>query len=213
MNNAVTDIYDALYARYGDLRWWPARTPYEVITGAVLTQNTAWGNVEKAISNFNGRLSPGFVLEEPDAGLIEIIKPAGFYRQKAACLKALTKWFGGYGFDVQAVRGAPPGGIRAELLAIKGVGRETADSIMLYAFGFCTFVVDAYTTRLCRRYPVDAGKDYEAVKSFFERRLPRDAGIYNRYHALIVVNGKTHCRKKPACGGCPLAAACGRNGV
>jgi endonuclease-3 related protein len=198
-------IYDALFARYGNLRWWPASTPYEVIVGAVLTQNTAWGNVEKAIANFASDLSPERVMSLDANTLIQIIRPAGFFNQKAVYLKEITAWFGRHGFDVSAVRKLPLAQVRAELLSIKGIGRETADSILLYAFGFPSFVVDAYTMRLLSRLPIDADGSYESVKAYFEMELPREVEIYNNFHALIVVNAKEHCRKKPVCGGCPLS--------
>ncbi|MDR1815348.1 MAG: endonuclease [Clostridiales Family XIII bacterium] len=200
-------IYEALLAHYGRPDWWPAETPYEVIAGAVLTQNTAWGNVEKALANFGGSLSPEAVAAMPAAELAQIIRPAGFFNQKAAYLKAVTAWYAQYGYDVPTVRARPLGELRAELLATKGVGPETADSILLYAFGFPTFVVDAYTHRLCARYPVDAGKGYAAVKAYFEDRLPKSAEAYNTFHALIVIHAKEHCRKTPQCDGCPLATA------
>jgi endonuclease-3 related protein len=201
----LTAIYDALLASYGNLGWWPAKTPYEVIVGAVLTQNTAWGNVEKAIANFDGDLSPERVMSIDMEALIEIIRPAGFFNQKAVYLKEITSWFGQYGFSVSAVRKLPLSQARAELLSVKGIGRETADSILLYAFGFPSFVVDAYTMRLLSRLPIDAGGSYEKVKAYFESNLPRDMEIYNNFHALIVVNAKEHCRKKPVCSGCPLS--------
>jgi endonuclease-3 related protein len=204
----LTTIYHALFEHYGNLRWWPAKTPYEVIVGAVLTQNTAWGNVEKAIANFSGELSPERVISMGMDELVEIIRPAGFFNQKAAYLKEITAWFGKYGFNVTAVRKLPLEQIRAELLSVRGVGRETADSILLYAFGFPSFVVDAYTMRLLSRLPIDAGRSYEEVKAYFERELPRDVEIYNNFHALIVVNAKEHCRKKPVCAKCPLSEMC-----
>ena len=187
--------------------------PYEVIVGAVLTQNTAWSNVEKAIRGFGGSLLPEAVLNMDMTRLADIIRPSGFFNQKAAYLKAVTAWFAGYGFDVSAVRREPMDKLRAELLSTKGVGRETADSILLYAFGFPTFVVDAYTVRLCGRYPIGAGKGYDAVKTYFEANLPPSEEIYNNFHAMIVINAKEHCRKKPLCGGCPLGSTCGRFGI
>lgn len=201
-------IYQTLCAHYGDLCWWPAKTSFEVIVGAVLTQNTAWTNVEKAIRRFDGNLSPERILGLPVAELQEIIRPAGFFRQKSQYLKAVTEWFMSYGCDPDAIKNRPPPDIRAELLQVRGVGNETADSILLYAFGIPTFVVDAYTMRLFRRLPVDAGKTYMEVKSFCESELPRDAELYNRFHALIVHNGKEHCKKKMDCAGCPLERHC-----
>jgi len=213
MDMSISAIYDTLFAHYGDLHWWPAKTPYEVIVGAVLTQNTAWSNVEKAISNFGDDLSPQYVLDAGLAELASIIRPAGFFNQKAAYVKAATEWYAGYNFDVPAIQCEPFEKMRAELLSVKGIGKETADSILLYAFGFPTFVVDAYTIRLCERYPVETGKGYDAVKAHFEQNLPHSAEVYNNYHALIVINGKEHCRKKrPLCGSCPLGDTCGRLG-
>jgi endonuclease-3 related protein len=213
MGDKVLSIYKTLLAHYGDLQWWPAETPYEVIVGAVLTQNTAWSNVEKALAGFGGDFQPAIVENVGIADLAEMIRPAGFFNQKAAYLKAVTAWYAKYGYDSQTVGREPLAKVRAELLATKGVGEETADSILLYAFGFSTFVADAYTIRLCGRYPVDAGKGYAAVKAYFESCLPRSAEIYNNFHALIVINAKEHCRKKPLCDGCPLAGNCGKHGV
>jgi endonuclease-3 related protein len=210
MGNALVAIYKPLLTHYGNPNWWPARTPYEVIVGAVLTQNTAWGNVEKAIANFRDNLTPERVIETDFDELTELIRPAGFFNQKARYLKAATEWFQRYRFEVSAVRREPLGKVRAELLSVMGVGPETADSILLYAFGFPSFVVDAYTVRLCGRYPIDAGQGYEAVKSYFEANLPKNVEIYNNFHALIVVNAKEHCRKKPVCAGCPLVRRCGK---
>jgi len=205
-------ICETLLARYGDLRWWPAETPYEVIVGAVLTQNTAWGNVEKAIANFDGSPTPEFVANAPLAELTEIIRPAGFFNQKAAYLKSVTAWYAGYGYDPKTVRREPLEKLRAELLSTKGVGEETADSILLYAFGLPTFVVDAYTKRLCARYPIKAGTAYAQIKAYFEANIPRSVKTYNNFHALIVINAKEHCRKTPVCEGCPLDGGCKRAG-
>jgi endonuclease-3 related protein len=213
VDGKLASLYQTLFAHYGDLHWWPARTPYEVMVGAVLTQNTAWGNVEKALANFGARLSPEFVLSADTDTLSGIIRPAGFFNQKTAYLKAVSAWFGTYGFDPAAVRREPLAKLRSELLSTRGVGRETADSILLYAFGFPTFVVDAYTCRLCDRYPVRAGKGYEAIKARFEGALERNAALYNNFHAMIVVNAKNYCRKKPACGDCPLAETCRRHSL
>ena len=206
--NQITLMYDTLYDRYGDLNWWPAKTPYEVMVGAVLTQNTAWANVEKAICGFGTNLSPRYVMSADLSELASVIRPSGFYNQKAIYLKELTRWFQGYDFDVSAVKDEPAGKLRSELLAIKGIGKETADSILLYAFGFPEFVSDAYTARLCERYPVSAGKGYDSIKAHFEASLPRDAAVYNNFHAMIVVNGKNHCGKRAACAGCPLEKTC-----
>ena len=208
MDNRLMHIYEAMLSHYGEPLWWPAETPYEVIVGAVLTQNTAWGNVGKAIANFGDNLTPEAVAEAETVQLIEIIRPTGFFNQKAAYLKAVTNWFSKYNYDVASVQREPLEKIRAELLSTRGVGPETADSILLYAFEFPTFVVDAYTMRFCERLPIDAGKGYASVKAYFEVNLPRSVKLYNCYHALIVINGKDHCRKRPVCDGCPLADIC-----
>lgn len=211
MTNTVSSIYEALNAHYGNLQWWPAKTPYEVMVGAVLTQNTAWGNVEKAIANFSQQLSPELVHEMDILNLIDIIRPAGFFNQKALYLKSVTEWYGRYNYDIPTIQRQPLEKLRPELLSVKGIGKETADCILLYALGFPTFVVDAYTMRLCQRYAIEAGKDYDAVKAYFEENLPKSVEIYNNYHALIVINGKEHCRKsKPLCDSCPLGEACRR---
>jgi len=201
-------VYEALRAVYGDAKWWPASAPYEVIAGAVLTQNTAWSNVEKALNNFAGRLSPEFVEKIPAGELADIIRPAGFYNQKAASLKAVTAWFGKYGYSAENAAKQPLSALRPELLAVKGVGPETADSILLYALGLPSFVVDAYTRRLLTRLGFEARLDYKSVKALFESGLERDVYLYNNFHALIVINAKLHCRARPLCGGCPLSGAC-----
>ncbi|MCL2364929.1 MAG: endonuclease III domain-containing protein [Defluviitaleaceae bacterium] len=214
MNAAVPRIYEKLLAHFGHLQWWPAQSPYEVMVGAVLTQNTAWRNVEKAIANFGGQLSPQFVRDVDTEMLIDIIRPAGFFNQKALYLKALTAWFAQYNYDISTAQREPPDKLRTQLLTVKGIGKETADCVLLYALGLPTFVVDAYTVRLCARYGLDAGDKYDAVKDFFEASLPRDATLFNNYHAAIVHLGKDFCRKnKPLCGACPLGDACARVGV
>ena len=138
----------------------------------------------------------------------EIIRPAGYFRQKSQYLKAVAEWFMSYDCDIDLIKIRPLPEIRAELLQVQGIGNETADSILLYAFDFPTFVVDAYTMRFFKRFPIDAGKTYMEVKNFCENELPQDAVIYNHFHALIVHNGKEHCKKKMDCTGCPLEAVC-----
>ncbi|MDR2899180.1 MAG: endonuclease [Clostridiales bacterium] len=213
MDNVLMDIYKKLFDRYGDLSWWPAETPYEVMVGAVLTQNTVWDNVEKAMANFGGNLSPEAVRDMDLDELKKIIYPAGFYNQKAVYLKGLTAWYEKYNYDAETVKNEPFVKLRKELLDVKGVGPETADSILLYAFNLPAFVIDAYTNRMCDRFNVKAGRGYSAVKSYFEDNIPVSVAIYNRFHAMIVVNAKEHCRKKAACSGCPLEGDCAKNGV
>jgi len=214
MNSTILAIYEKLNTHYGDLQWWPAKTPYEVIVGAVLTQNTAWTNVEKAIANFEDNLTPQFVLDTDITDLASVIRSAGFFNQKAAYLKAVTAWFAQYNFDVPTVQRESLKKLRTELLSVKGIGKETADSILLYAFGFPTFVIDAYTMRICTRYSLDAGKGYDMHKAYFEENLPLDVKLYNNYHAAIVYTCKDFCRKsKPQCDECPLNETCERIGL
>jgi endonuclease-3 related protein len=213
MGDTLLSIYEILLAHYGDLHWWPAKTPYEVMVGAVLTQNTAWTNVEKAIANFGEDLSPETVANTDLAQLKEKIRPAGFFNQKAVYLKAVTAWWAGYGYDIARLQSEPLEKLRAELLATKGIGPETADSILLYAGGFPTFVVDAYTVRLCDRYPIEAGKGYNVVQAYFQLYLEQNAELYNKFHALIVINAKEFCKKKPLCQSCPLREFCIKRGV
>jgi endonuclease-3 related protein len=200
-------LYHILYARYGDLHWWPAKSPYEVMVGAVLTQNTSWNNVEKALARFPAEIKPQFVAETDTDALIEIVRPAGFYNQKAVYLKTLTAWYERYDYSVSAVQAEPIQTIRSELLALRGIGKETADSILLYAFDFPAFVIDAYTLRLLRRLTAsDRLLSYEEAQAIFASVL--DANKYNNMHAMIVVHAKEHCKSKPICTDCPIARIC-----
>lgn len=201
-------MLQTLYVHYGDLNWWPAETPFEVVVGAILTQNTAWFNVEKALANFEGDLTPKRILELDTEAIGEIIRPAGYYKQKARYLKAVTAWFMIYRNDPDRIKDRPLSDLRSELLQIYGVGNETADSILLYAFDLPTFVVDAYTLRVFKRFPIEAGKTYMEVKTFCEDQLPRDVNLYKNFHAMIVQVGKDHCKKKMVCDGCPLGETC-----
>lgn len=202
-------IYDSLLAHYGKQEWWPGDA-YEIIVGAVLVQNTAWRNVEKALAGFGGRLSPDYVSSLPEDSLRSLIRPCGFYTAKAECVKKVTEWYGQYGFSAAAARSKPPETIRGELTAVKGIGNETADAIMLYALRFPVFVVDAYTRRLLSRLGIAVARSYAAVQGYFEGSLPADTELYGSYHSLILTHSKRHCLKKPSCGGCPLAKYCER---
>lgn len=174
-----------------------------------MVQNTAWTNVEKALANFGGGLAPEQVERLPMEALVDIIRPSGFYNAKAACVKDLTAWWRQYGYSVEGVRRRPQAEIRRELLAIRGIGRETADAIMVYSFRFPAMVVDAYLKRLAGRLPLPTKLDYAGLQAYFEAGLPRDAELLGHYHILILEHGKRHCKKRPACTGCPLFEACG----
>lgn len=208
MKYTPKSIYDALLAHYGDLGWWPGN-PYEIMVGAVLVQNTAWGNVEQALANFGGRLAPEYLESLPTPQLVDVIRPSGFYHAKAACLQALTAWYKGYGYNVETVQQHPQPKIRSELLAIKGIGQETADAILLYAFRYPAFVVDAYLKRLAQRLPVQTEQSYGKMQAWFASGVAPGAQLFGTYHVLILEHGKTHCKKKPRCTGCPFAAGCG----
>ncbi|MFH0832808.1 MAG: endonuclease III domain-containing protein [Candidatus Aenigmatarchaeota archaeon] len=192
-------IYNTLLAAYGRQHWWPSRTGsrFEVCIGAILTQNTSWSNVEKAISNLikNKMLSKEAIKKAPINKLSSLIRSSGYYRQKAKKLKAFVNFSGEMN--------------RENLLGIWGIGPETADSILLYAFGKRYFVVDAYTKRIFSRLGMLKGDEgYEEIRNFFESRLPKDVEIYKEFHALIVKLAKEHCKKKPLCDDCPLKSQC-----
>jgi len=201
--------YRTLYSGLGPQNWWPARTPFEVIVGAILTQNTAWTNVERAIANLRreGLLSPA-ALERVDRRRLErLIRSSGYFRQKARKLKEfvhfLRREFGG---SLARMFRTPTDELRARLLAIHGIGRETADSILLYAGGHRVFVVDAYTHRILARHGLAANNSkYEEIRALFEASLPPDPATYNEFHGLIVNVGKNWCRtREPRCHECPL---------
>lgn len=205
------EIFCRLFAAYGPQHWWPGETPFEIIVGAVLTQNTAWNNVARAITNLKAAdlLSLEALLRAPEDVVRQLLAPSGFYNVKYRRLRHLLEHLARDEVWVRLQR-APLEEARAELLAVHGIGLETADSILLYAFERPTFVVDAYTRRLLSRLGEGWAEKapYEAVRRYFMERLPREVPLYNEFHALIVTNSKAHCRKRPHCEGCPLAEDC-----
>jgi endonuclease-3 related protein len=204
----VDEIYSRLFSFYGPRGWWPGDSPFEVAVGAILTQNTNWTNVEKAITNLKQRdcLSASVMSSMPDLELAEMIRPAGYYNIKTKRLKAFLRFLGdNYAGDMARMKETPTGRLRDDLLAVNGIGRETADSILLYALDRPVFVIDAYTKRLMSRHHIlDEGASYEEYQTFFHRNLRADATMFNEYHALIVSVGKEFCRPTPRCEGCPL---------
>jgi len=196
---------------YGNPNWWPGDSRFEVAVGAILTQRTSWRNVERAMANLKARglLEPRAMNAVDRRLLEEAIRSSGFYRQKAGYLAAFTRFlvtrFEG---DMDRMRGLEPARLRGELLELPGIGPETADSILLYALGVPTFVVDAYTMRLLHRLGLDERLEYCEVKGWFERALRGNIEKYARMHALIVIHCKTHCLSKSKCTGCPLADDC-----
>lgn len=202
-------MYRALFKAYGPQEWWPGDSPFEVIVGAVLTQNTAWVNVEKAIANLKHErlLTPLRLSDVPPRKLASLIRPSGYYRVKAKRLKhvlafILTEHSG----SLPKMFAADAESLRSKLLAINGVGPETADSILLYAGEKPCFVVDSYTKRIFSRHGLIAPDAvYHTIQRLFTDNLPKKARLYNEYHALIVRVGKEHCKKtKPLCTECPL---------
>ena len=206
----LRQIYDRLFDALGPQHWWPGETPFEVMVGAVLTQNTNWNNVEKAITALREAdlLDPHALMQVPLEELEELIRPAGYFRVKARRLRNLIGLLvDRYDGSLEAMfsRGLPA--LREELLSVNGIGPETADSILLYAAGLPTFVVDAYTFRVFARHGwIDFEADYYGLQELFHSQLPDDVALFNEYHALLVRVGKHFCKKTPLCEGCPLAA-------
>ncbi len=205
-------IYQELFARYGPQHWWPADEPFEVMVGAVLTQSAAWTNVEKAIANLKqaGVLSPRSLREIPSNELARLVYSSGYYNAKASKLKALVQYLGDrYQDNLLEMFTQDAPGLREELLAVHGVGEETADSILLYAAAKPVFVVDAYTRRELFRIGLCSERDsYRTLQSLFMENLSPDTQLFNEFHALIVRHGKEICRKRPLCGRCCLLKLC-----
>jgi endonuclease-3 related protein len=212
LKKALPDIYQRLLGRFGPQHWWPADESFEVIVGAILTQSAAWGNVEKAIVNLRGvgALSPRALRELPRPKLAALIHPCGYYNAKALKLKAFALWLGNhYDDDLDRLFALDAGELRQQLLAVHGVGPETADSIILYAAGKPVFVIDAYTRRIISRLGLAPEKEsYAAYQRFFMENLPSDAKLFNEYHALLVCLGKNVCRRQPLCAECCLGDIC-----
>jgi endonuclease III related protein len=204
----LMDYYAALYARFGHRNWWPADSAFEVCVGAILTQNTAWRNVAKAIDNLKQAsvLDPFVIHHMPVEELAQLIRPAGYYNVKAVRLRNfIDHIFEKHGGDLSPLFSVPLESLREELLSIKGVGKETADSIMLYAAGKPIFVVDAYTKRVLERHKIIAEKaDYDSIQRLFHAHLPKDVALFNDFHAQFVAVGHKYCKKRPLCEICPL---------
>ncbi|MBI4833514.1 MAG: endonuclease III domain-containing protein [Planctomycetes bacterium] len=205
----LKEIYQRLFKHFGPQHWWPGETPFEVMVGAILTQNTNWSNVEKAIKNLKaeGLMTAKGLYGLDTETLAQLIRPAGYYNIKAIRLKNFIKWFvETYDGDEEKLSKSSLESLREELLGIKGIGPETADSIALYAGGKPSFVVDAYTYRIFSRHSlIPEETTYDEIKAFFEDNLENDTKLFNEYHALIVRTGKEYCKKtKPLCDKCPL---------
>ncbi len=213
MQHAFAEIYDRLYAHFGPQYWWPGETRWEIMVGAVLTQNTSWRNVEKAIENLKraGRLEPADMKRTRLSKLARLVRQSGYYNIKARKLKALVAFlYSHYNGDPARMVGGDLTRQRAELLAVYGIGPETADSILLYAAEQPVFVVDAYTKRIFSRLGICAETvTYNDLQVLFMRHLPPDVALFNEYHALLVALGKNICQKRaPKCSICPLREIC-----
>jgi len=208
ISKKLTEIYQLLFDRFGPQHWWPGQTQFEIIAGAILTQNTNWANVEKAITNLKAadRLTPAKLYRFDLSKLAELIRPAGYYNIKAKRLKNFVNWlFENYDGKLANLETLDTERLRVELLAVRGIGRETADSILLYALERAIFVVDAYTARIAFRHQlIEPDADYERLRELFQSNLPQDIQLFNEYHALLVRLGKEFCRPKARCPGCPL---------
>jgi endonuclease-3 related protein len=201
-------LYETLLSSFGPQGWWPAETPFEVIVGAVLTQNTSWKNVERAIDNLKKAavLSPSRLSKLTEKKLAKFIRSAGYYNVKAKRLKnVLTFLNHEYGGDLSHMCSDPLAAAREKILAVKGIGPETADSILLYAAGKPIFVIDAYTRRVLSRHAiVTNGATYENIQTLFMQNLPHQLSLFKEFHALFVRLAKTYCKATPVCRGCPL---------
>ncbi|MBU1702674.1 MAG: endonuclease III domain-containing protein [Candidatus Eisenbacteria bacterium] len=207
-SDQLFEVYQRLRDANGCLNWWPGRTRLEIIIGAILTQNTAWTNVEKALQNLKTEpcLNLAALRSIPEDDLARIIRPSGAFRQKARKLKSFVQFMDeSYEGSLRRMARTDTSKLRGELLSIWGIGPETADSILLYAFDRPVFVVDTYTKRVTTRHKWAPGSiGYPDLQNFFMNRLPSDIELYNDFHAQIVWLGKNYCKAKPSCVGCPL---------
>jgi endonuclease-3 related protein len=204
----LMNIYRKLYQAYGPRDWWPAETSFEVMVGAILTQNTSWRNVEKAIQKLKGKgvLNPEGIHHLKKTQLASLIKSSGYYRIKTDRVKAFVNFlFEEFDGDLKRMGRERLGELREKLLGVNGIGPETADSILLYGLKKSIFVVDAYTKRILSRHKmISENTAYEEVQKLFMEHLPLDEKLFNEYHALLVHLGRTVCKKIPRCDICPL---------
>ncbi|MFO8033715.1 MAG: endonuclease III domain-containing protein [Candidatus Bipolaricaulota bacterium] len=207
----LSELYAALQKAYGPQNWWPADGPFEMMVGAVLTQATSWGNAKRAIDALKGAggLSMEALTRLSQEDLATLIRPSGFFRQKAQRLKALVALVNDHG-GLRGLFRLPTPELRRRLLDVPGVGPETADCILLYACGRPVFVVDAYTRRILVRLGLlaDERVAYDRVAGLFTDQLPADPDLYGEFHALLVRHANAHCHVRPVCGGCPLLPRC-----
>src|SRR4051794_16650210 len=218
MSTKLMQAYERMLAALGPQHWWPGDSPFEIMIGAVLVQNTAWRNVEHAIKNLRdaGVMEPHALYQLPPVELAELIRPAGYYQVKTKRLRNLLRFLiEQYDGSLDAMFETGLASLREQLRAINGIGPETADAILLYAGGKPTFVVDTYAHRILARHGwLDYDASYDDIKDHFESTLPHDAALYNEYHALLVRVGKDCCKRTaPKCENCPLAEMLPTSGV
>lgn len=227
--NQLQRIYRELLSFHGPQGWWPIINPrtfaseyhvqaprgkedfFEISIGAILTQNIAWKNVDYALGTLkrNGLLDPESLCKIRAERLARLIRPTGYYNQKAKKIKHFLAWYGTRGWNYSLIKTLDAIRLRDELLAVHGIGPETADSILLYALNRPVFVVDAYTRRIFKRIGALSGEEsYLEIQELFHKNIKRSPGVYNEYHALIVAHGKDYCTKKPACGECCISKIC-----
>ncbi len=212
VNRDLVKIFDALYSKYGPQGWWPGDGTFEIILGAILTQNTSWHNVALAIDNLEREnlIDPDALLRAEPERVKTLIAPVGFFNVKYDRLRSFLDYLMGNEMDFERFRHLPVADLRNELLHVKGIGPETADSILLYAFDRPIFVVDTYTRRLFSRlgYNWMEKASYEEIQKFFMDELPSEPDLFNEFHALIVTHCKNTCKRKPLCSACNLSTFC-----
>jgi len=205
------ELFDRLNAVFGPPEGWPGNT-VTIMATAVMVQNTAWTAVLRTLARFPHELTAEYLLALPVEELMDYIRPCGFMKRKAETIQTVMEWYGRYGFDAAQVEVVPQERLRQELLALKGIGEETADVILLYAFHKPVFVLDAYTRRLLKRLGGTARTDAER-RAWFMKGVPHTAKTYDDYHWLLLEHGKRYCKKRPLCEECPLGEACAKAGL
>lgn len=212
MHGDITDVYRRLLCAYGPQGWWPAEHAFEMMVGAILIQHTAWSNAERALESIRdaGLFDPRKLSTVPIQRLAQLVRPAGMFNVKAKRLHNFVRWYreqGGY----QRLNRLPTSQLRKRLLAVNGIGRETADDVLVYAFSRPVFVVDAYARRIFRRYGLISGDEsYEQIRNLVEGTMPVDPVQLGEFHALLVAHAKAACRARPQCENCCLRAACAK---
>ncbi|WP_106498006.1 endonuclease III domain-containing protein [Lentibacillus sp. Marseille-P4043] len=200
--------YDMLFNHYGPQNWWPADTHFEMLIGSILVQNTNWRNANKALQKLKPYMDPELIDQLSAEELAQLIRSSGFFNIKAKRIKAFIGWFKNYHYDIDKIKKIDRWELRNELLNINGIGRETADVMLLYGFDKPIFVADAYARRIFYRMGYDMQTSYDGFRQQIEKDFPDDLQLYNEFHALLVEHAKQFCRVKPICETCPLANNC-----